>query len=315
MSMVLGSLVLVSYLAIMKLSLQLVSHRFELPEPPLPAAWVSTDAAVASQRALGEKLVGGVLGCRNCHGPDLLGQALLSDPASVLAHSANLRHFAAQARDGAQAISKASAQAQTQTPAQAHLLTPAAAVDAAWVRALRYGLRDDGRALWLMPQTALSQLDDAELAAVVAHLRALPGDGESSPTHQLGALGRIRVAFKQLALLDLGSIRGNTPEASSAEAPPRAVSLAYGAHLVAIGRCASCHGQATPAARAGALPLPAGPTWHPPALRRTGEAAFARALAEGRRLDGAPLTTGAVGHDYASLDALEVGALWVALTH
>lgn len=149
-----------------------------------------------------------VLGCASCHGTDLAG-AIVSDHPNV-------------ARIVAPNLTR---RVPTYT-------------DAELARAIRHGLRRDGRGLWAMPVPAYIHLADADVAALIAYLRGLPTrDGVEAST-TLGLLGRWRVVTGELrppaATADhgttrLGSVQGD--EASRGR---------YLAHIA----CGECHGAA-----------------------------------------------------------------------
>jgi cytochrome c553 len=98
----------------------------------------------AAMLAHGERL-SHVLGCRGCHGKELVGKDFYGVP------SANLT------RD-------------------IHKLN-----DAQFVRALREGQRTDKRDMWAMPSEIFQHLGDADMSALIAYLRTLKPAGEATP--------------------------------------------------------------------------------------------------------------------------------------
>ena len=55
--------------------------------------------------------------------------------------------------------------------------------DVDWVRAIRHGVRPDGRALFVMPSEDYNRFTDADVAALIAFARTLPpvaGEGRHS---------------------------------------------------------------------------------------------------------------------------------------
>ena len=119
----------------------------EAPEPEAPAPIAfdgSLVAEVSAKVAQGNRLTS-VLGCRGCHGKELLGKDFYGVP------SANLT------RD-------------------IHKLT-----DAQFHRALRAGERSDKRDMWAMPSEIFQHLGDPDMAALIAYLRTLKPAGEPTP--------------------------------------------------------------------------------------------------------------------------------------
>ena len=118
------------------------------PAASLVPAAVTFDGAqaqgLAAKRAHGDRLTS-VLGCRGCHGKELLGKDFYGVP------SANLT------RD----IHKMS--------------------DAQFHRALRAGERTDKRDMWAMPSEIFQHLGDPDMAALIAYLRTLKPAGDPTP--------------------------------------------------------------------------------------------------------------------------------------
>ena len=54
-----------------------------------------------------------------------------------------------------------------------------------WVRAIRHGIRPNGRPLMVMPSEEYNRLTDADLAAVVAYIRQLPPKSGEGATIRL----------------------------------------------------------------------------------------------------------------------------------
>ena len=88
-----------------------------------------------------------ILGCASCHGKELRGGLLFSEPNVAELHSPNLTLIAAKASDQQLA------------------------------RAIRQGIGTDGRPLFGMPSAQYARLSDAEVAALIAAIRALPAGG------------------------------------------------------------------------------------------------------------------------------------------
>lgn len=188
----------------------------------LAAAWIW----VASERALGgtrqgvaerlarptaAQLADGdrqlkILGCYSCHGAGLRGQLMFSEPNVADVHAPNLTLIAAKASD--------------QQLAQA----------------IRQGIGADGRPLYIMPSAQYSRLDDAEVAALIAAIRALPQGGPQTPPIALGPIGRFGVA--------IGKFRSQPQEVARyrtempADLGPQ---FARGRKLAMV-NCAECHG-------------------------------------------------------------------------
>lgn len=194
--------------------------------------------------------------CGMCHGSDLGGGVLLDDPMLGAIRGPNL--------------------------------TPSGAPrsDADLVRALRRGLSASGRPLLAMPTTEHAWFSDAEIASVVAAIRALPPVVRPDVPCRLGPGMVVLGALGQIEML---SIERLDPALVASSVVPGATA-AYGEHLAHIGSCFSCHGEHL----AGGPMAGAPPDW-PPAANLTPdtsglvswtEADFTRAMRSGVRPDG-----------------------------
>jgi len=145
--------------------------------------------------------------CAECHGgPQLRGEKFFDVPNVATLYAPNLTLLAKTATD--------------QQLAQA----------------IRQGIGHDGRGLLIMPSESYSSLTDAETAAIVRAIRALPAGGSVMPAVHLGPIGRNLVAAGKLkaapALVD------DYAQAQAADLGPGS---AAGRHI-AITVCSGCHG-------------------------------------------------------------------------
>ena len=188
----------------------------------LAAIWIW----IASERALGGSLAGTperlaqptaaqladgdrqlkVLGCYSCHGAGLRGGMLFDEPKVATIPTPNLTLIAATATDQQLA------------------------------RGIRQGIGADGRPLLAMPSSQYARLTDAEVAALIAAIRALPPGGKQAPPIKLGPIGRLAVATGKLRLQpeEVERFKASMP----ADLGPQ---FARGRHL-AMTNCAECHG-------------------------------------------------------------------------
>lgn len=174
-----------------------------------------------------------------------------------------------------------------------------------WVRTLRHGVRPDGRPLRVMPSEDYARLTDADLAALIAHVRKLPpvqGQVEAVVEFPLPA----RVAF------GLGLIP-DTIERMAALGPATGAPISAGAY--AANMCIGCHG---PGLSGGRIPggppdWPAAPNLTPgegSALARYADAqAFARMMKSGKAPDGRAIAVMPF-ESLAQIDDAELAALY-----
>jgi mono/diheme cytochrome c family protein len=149
-----------------------------------------------------------VLRCVDCHDAGLRGRLFFDEPYVARVYAPNLTAVAATASDQQLA------------------------------RAIRQGIGADGRALAIMPSETFSRLDDGEVAALIAAIRALPKVGAPTPERKVGFLGRVGLLTGEFH---------TTPDAVIEYAAKLPLDLgaqyARGRHMAAS-NCAECHGPA-----------------------------------------------------------------------
>lgn len=125
-----------------------------------------------------------------------------------------------------------------------------------WVRAIRHGVTPQGRALMVMPSEDYNRFTDQDLAALVAHVRALP------PQSGQGAVVKLPLPVK--ALYGFGAIKDAAAKIDHS-LPPQApvaegVTVEHGRYVANM--CIGCHGTQLQGGK-----IPGGPPDWPPASR------------------------------------------------
>lgn len=242
------------------------------------ATWRSPPGASAER---GRRLAQGVALCAFCHGSDLAGRAAVDDPWIGRLYAPNL------------------------TPAAGRIRS-----DAEIERAVRRGVRRDGRSLWLMPSEHLRALSDRQVADLIAYLRELPPAGTPTPTRRMGPLTRI-VLLAGLAPELLAAERAGC---SGTGSPGEEDGISRGAALVEIGGCRVCHRADL---RGGLHPLSLPDEPPPPDLSRFGRLAswseqdFRRAMRSGRTPRGRVLDARYMPWPrYAAMADAELHEIW-----
>ncbi len=218
---------------------------------------VSDDPAVVAHGGHVAK----IRGCRECHGDDLGGAAVIDDPAVAHIHGVNLTR-------GAGGL-------------------PPEYSDGDFVRALRHGVARDGRPLILMPSGEFHALSDADVGALIAYIRSVPPVDRQMPKSTLGPIMRMVLLFDREA--DVLSAEKIDHGARPAVVAP-ATTQEQGRYLAVS--CTYCHG---PGFSGGKIPgIP--PDWPPAKNLTTGgetrdwtEAQFATVLRTGVTPDGRKL--------------------------
>ena len=170
-----------------------------------PVAYVSTPEAIERGKYLFESR-----GCGECHGGNGAGRVFADDGKSLKLKSPNI------------------------TRGPGGVVASYTEVD--WVRAIRHGVKPDGRPLLVMPCEDYNRLTDADLAALVAYTRQLP------PVEGTAAEFKLPLIFK--ALYVAGAVK-DAPERIDHSLPPakpvaEAVNVEHGAYVANM--CIGCHG-------------------------------------------------------------------------
>ncbi|MFT7775572.1 c-type cytochrome [Roseateles sp.] len=158
-----------------------------------------------------------------------------------------------------------------------------------WARAIRHGLKPDGRPLMIMPSEDYNRLTDADLGALIAHARQLPPvDGQ---TAVLQLPPPVRVFY------GLGLIQDAAAKIDHSLPPPAPVpegpTAAHGRYVAQM--CVGCHGEGY-----GGGKIPGGPPDWPAAANLTpgrgsamagyaGADAFIAMMRSGKRPDGSAI--------------------------
>jgi cytochrome c553 len=242
------------------------------------AVAVPTDAASIAH---GEHLVRAVLDCTLCHGEDLGGSVYSSSAAIGTVAGPNLTH----GKGG----------------------LGAEYTDVDYVRAIRRGVRRDGRSLIVMPSEVFTHVSQEDLGAVLAYLKQVPPVDRAVPKSGFGPVGRALLASGKMNIL----VAGKTPRLTPPVSVPRDTTAGYGKYLADISGCHGCHGYGLSGGKVAGPPgLPPASNLTPAGIGSWTEADFARALREGRRPDGRQLNEFMPWKVFRGMTDAEIHALW-----
>ena len=160
----------------------------------------------AAIRAHGERL-SHILGCRGCHGPKLEGHLFNEDaPDLGKLYASNLTRVLP-----------------TMTDAQLKHL-------------LRDGVHPTRGDLWIMPSEVFQRLSEADMDALIAHLRTVPPSGAPTPPPAFSAKATAMIAGGKLhpVAFYVAEFKARTP-------PDLGPKQAFGRYLAST-TCAECHG-------------------------------------------------------------------------
>ena len=185
------------------------TKREEEPKPPIVPAALTFEGATGDRAAVlahGERL-SHVLGCRGCHTPNLEGQWFNDDDPSLgKLYASNLTRVLPQYSD-----------------AQLEAL-------------LRTGKHPTRGDLWVMPSEVFQRLSDADMKALIAHLRTVKPSGAPTPPPALSDKAKATIAkgdFKPVAFY-VAEYRAKQPVDLGEQ-------HALGRYIAGA-TCAECHG-------------------------------------------------------------------------
>lgn len=273
-AVVVAALVLVASGTVYGVSSHMLSSTHTVPEHPLV---VRTDSATIAR---GQHLAT-IRGCVDCHAPDFGGAMVIDEPAIGRIGGANLT----AGRDGGP-------------------LT-----DRDWERAVRHGVRRDGRPYLVMPSEEFTGMSDDDLGAIAAYVRSLPPVRRAKLPVELGPVLRALATAGQVKVgADIIDHQRTHPVSVVAE--PTAT---YGKYLAQ--GCTGCHGTGFSGGKIPGAP----PDWKPAAnitpsgIGRYSHDDFARILRTGKRPDGSAVDTLMPWRLTKSMTDTEIAALYAFL--
>lgn len=219
-------------------------------------------------------------GCVDCHGEDVSGARFLDDPALGEWWGTNLTTLAA------------------------------AYSEADWDRAVRHGVKPDGRPTFFMPAHELYFISDRDMGRIVAWVNSQPVVDRTPPASKIGALARVLHFLDLFPLSPADKVNHEAPRPADLEPAPAAE---FGKRL-ASGQCMVCHGESfSGGALPGAppsLPAPTNLTFHESGLGSWTKAQFVTAVREGKRPDGSDIDPFMPWRTFSHLTDVEMDALW-----
>ena len=175
------------------------------------AVQIPTDSASITE---GKRLV--TIHCSGCHGKNLEGTAFFEDPSMGSIPATNLT----AGKGGKGSVY----------------------TEADFVRAIRHGVKKDGKPAFVMPAKEFQHLSDTDLGAIISYVKSTNPVNKSWPAPHL--------TFMAKALAGAG-LFGDVINAENIDhtaitkvtAPVKAATIEFGDYLVKIGGCRSCHGE------------------------------------------------------------------------
>ena len=251
----------------------LLAQRIGVDEPALA---ISNDAASIAR---GEHLAV-TRGCTDCHAADLGGRVLVDKFPIGRLSAPNLT----QGKGG---------------------VGPLDAVR--MERAIRHGIGANGRLLLYMPTTDFSGLSNADTADLMAYVSARPAVDREMQAPVAGPLMRVLFLLNQAPLAYALKVDQHAAHVDAVAAAPTAE---YG-HYVARA-CTGCHGGHFSGGHVPGTPpdFPDAANITPTGIGQWSKEQFLAALREGKRPDGRTLNTFMPWKAFATMNDVEVDALW-----
>jgi mono/diheme cytochrome c family protein len=247
-------LIVVALIAVTVITDQRMNTTYAIADDPIT---IPTDAESVENGAR----LARVRACAECHGDDMGGKVMVDDAAMGSVTTANLT----PGEGGAGQTFK----------------------DSDWVRAIRHGVGQDGRALVIMPSYEFNGLTAEDMGDIVAYLKTLPPVDHVEPPIRLGPVLRVMIVLNVIPLISAETIDHSKPMPA---ALPVGETVEYGKYLTET--CVGCH---KPDFSGG--PLPGDDSGVPAANLTPGgdtagwtEEDFIKAMREGTRPDGSKLS-------------------------
>lgn len=244
---------------------------------------VSDDSATLAR---GAHLAASV-GCADCHGEGLRGNAMIDAPPMGRLVALNLTK--GEGGVGGQ-------------------LTPELIE-----RAVRHGVAPNGQPLRIMPANDYQYMTDDDIRAVVSYVRHVTPVNNVLAPSRLMLLPRVLLVTNALPLLPAERMRDSAGAPMSVAPGP---TKDYGLYLATLAGCRACHGPGLSGGK-----IEAGdPSWGPAAnltpsgnLGKWSEAEFVQTIRTGRRPDGSALRAPMPWKTIANMTDDELHAVWLYL--
>ena len=248
---------------------------YEVPDHPVVVA--NDSATIARGHHIAD-----VRGCTSCHGSMLAGSVRLENLVVGRVAAPNLTNGG----------------------------HGASLTNSDWERAVRHGVRRDGRPLLFMPALEFAPIVDDDLAAMIAFARSLPSSRATIPPAKAGPLARALLLTGLPSVMSASRIDHRAPHLA---AVTPAATADYGRYVASA--CVGCHRSGF---EGGAIP--GAPPSYPPAanLTRAGIGRwqyedFVRAMRDGRRPDGSAIRPPMPLKITRAMTDVEVAAVWAYL--
>lgn len=181
--------------------------------------------------------------------------------------------------------------------------------DADWDRAIRHGVKPDGRSMLVMPSEVFANLSDEDTGALIAYIKQLPAVDREVPPAKLRWFGRVLFAAGRMNIQV-------APKTTDRHRVPmgREGTTEQGRYLANVSGCHGCHGYGLSGGKVAGPPnLPPASNLTPGGMVGWEEADFVRAIRTGQRPDGSRVNDFMPWRSYQQMTDGELHALWLYL--
>jgi cytochrome c553 len=181
--------------------------------------------------------------------------------------------------------------------------------DADWDRAIRHGVKPDGRSMLVMPSEVFANLSDEDTGALIAYLKQLPAVDREVPPSRLRWFGRVLFVAGRMKIQV-------APKTTDTHRVPmgREATAGQGRYLANVSGCHGCHGYGLSGGKVAGPPnLPPASNLTPAGLTGYEEPDFVRAMRTGQRPDGSRLNDFMPWRSFQQMTDGELHALWLYL--
>ncbi len=221
-------------------------------------------------------------GCAECHNADGSGRIVVEDPSLGIIAGSNI-----------------TAGGKT-----------ADYTDVDWVRALRHGIKPDGKPAIFMPSHEFAHFADADIGPLIAYTKSLPASPVATIQQEIGTLPRFLYLAGEFHLIPAELV---DHDAKPQPLPATTDAVAYGEYMAKL--CIGCHGS-----NLSGGPIPGAPPEWPPSANLTSamddwtEDDFIAAMKTGKRPDGSEISPVMPRSIMAAMNQTDLHAMWAYLS-
>ena len=181
--------------------------------------------------------------------------------------------------------------------------------DADYVRAIRHGIKENGKSVIAMPSYEYYYLSDKDLGSLIAYLKSLPPVAREVDPPKVGPVGHLMHVMDEMKLI--ASAEYIPHDAPRPPAPEPAITVAYGEYVSKT--CIGCHGDNLSGGVSFGPDVPVSSNLTHTGMNGYNEDKFMQLMRTGERPDGRMIDSFMPWRQFAAMNETELKALWVYL--